>query len=133
MSEINALVHAADERDSEELHIGSLTDGALGGDAVFEAMSSGSWSFGPLEVKYNLSGSRVSLEVLLAGIKIGSGTLDSSNSQLCVSANALLAKVKLCVKADFGKKELSVNGELCTRKFPSGWSCRSFNQRILAW
>ncbi|MEM9055237.1 MAG: hypothetical protein AAGB16_07920, partial [Pseudomonadota bacterium] len=92
------------------------------------------WSFGPVSVCVDkISVDEIKVSIKLLNQTIGSGTLSTGSNSVCASANIGLAKAKLCVVADFSAKEVKVKGEVCTLKFPSGWSCRKFEARILAW
>ena len=110
------------------------SDVGLFEDPTFEPELLSCWSMGPLQVCGKIvSGDRVEVEIKLAGIRIGSGTLSAGNSQICASGNVALFKVKVCVRADFPGKTVWVEGQLCTRKFPSGWSCRGFRTKLISW
>ena len=92
------------------------------------------WGLGPLDVCAKLvSADRIQVSIKLAGVTIASGTITASNNSLCASANAGLAKARVCITADFSKKEVWVEGELCTRKWTGGWDCNSFKTKILSW
>jgi len=127
------VIHTAEELAKDILHIGSINaDGSIG-EPIFEAQHSGSWSFGPLTVDFSFAGSQITFQVKLAGITIGTGSLDATNDGACISGNAGVASVKLCLKADFSKKELTVNGQICVKIPIVGSHCKSFNQRIFGW
>ncbi len=103
-------------------------------DPSFEEMINACWGLGPLQVCARYAPpDRVEVEIKLAGIRIGSGTLSVGNNQICASGNVQIFKVKLCVRADFPNKTVWVEGKLCTRKLPTGWSCRKFRTKILSW
>lgn len=119
------------ELSSEELE---ATEHGLFEDADFEAQLLACWGLGPLQVCAKIvSGDRIEVDIKLGGIRIGSGTLSVGNTQICVSGNVQIFKVKVCVRADFPGKTVWVEGQLCTRKITGGWSCRKFRTKILAW
>ena len=100
----------------------------------FIEVLSACWSLGPLSACVDKIGDdEIKVSIKLSGVTIGSGKLSVQKDSLCASANVGLAKAKICVVADFRAKEVSVKGEVCTLKFPSGWSCRKFSARILSW
>lgn len=103
-------------------------------EAEFAETLSACWGIGPLQVCVaSISKDAVTVEIKLAGIRIGSGTLTAGNSRICASANVGVVKAKVCVTGDFPNSTVWVEGEVCTRKFPSGWSCRRFKTKILSW
>lgn len=92
------------------------------------------WSFGPLEVCVTkISNDRVDVEIKLAGVRIGSGTLTAGNTSVCASANVQLVKAALCVKADFPGQIVWVEGEVCTRRWDGGWDCNAFKTKLISW
>ena len=110
------------------------TDLGLFEEPAFEEMINACWSLGPLQVcARSIGADRIEVDIKLAGIRIGSGTLTVGNNQICVSGNVQIFKVKLCVRADFAGKTVWVEGQLCTRKITGGWSCRKFKTKILSW
>ncbi|WP_406667355.1 hypothetical protein [Gallaecimonas sp. GXIMD1310] len=92
------------------------------------------WSLGPLEVCAKMVGpEKIDITVKLAGITIGSGTLDAGNTKVCASANVGLAKASVCAVADFPNKNVYVEGKLCHREWTGGWSCKSFKATLISW
>ncbi|RZK01001.1 MAG: hypothetical protein EOO76_10615 [Novosphingobium sp.] len=101
---------------------------------AFEERALSCWGIGPLEVcATKVAADRVDVDIKLTGVRIGSGTLTAANSSICASASVAIVKAKVCVTADFPGQVVWVEGKVCTRKFPSGWSCRGFKSKILAW
>ncbi|MGH8239325.1 MAG: hypothetical protein ACREXP_20220 [Steroidobacteraceae bacterium] len=102
--------------------------------ADFAETRAACWGIGPLEVCVTqVAADYINVEIKLAGIKIGSGSLTAGHNSVCASANVGLVKTKLCVTADFPNRTVWVEGQLCTRKWSGGWSCRGFKTKILAW
>jgi hypothetical protein len=92
------------------------------------------WGLGPLEVCVTkISNDRIDVEIKLAGLKIANGELTVGNNQLCAGANAGIVKANVCITADFPGQKVWVEGEICTLKFPSGWSCQGFKTILIAW
>jgi hypothetical protein len=92
------------------------------------------WSLGPLEVCVTkISNDRIDVEINLAGVKIGSGSLTVGNTQICASANIGIVKASVCVTADFPAQTVWVEGEVCSRRWDGGWNCTSFKTKILSW
>jgi hypothetical protein len=127
-----------DAKDETEFLLGPIGDeqriDKTTEDAAFDFTRTACASFGPFKACAEIvAGPAVKLEFFLAGIKIGSGTITAAHNKVCVSANVGLAKVSVCARGDFEKKEIWLEGKVCVRKFPSGWSCRSFKTRLLSW
>lgn len=101
---------------------------------TFEETTLSCWGVGPLEVcATKVSADRVDVDIKLAGVRIGRGSLTAQNSRICASASVAIVKAKVCVTADFPGQTVWVEGEVCHRKFPSGWKCKGFKTKILAW
>jgi hypothetical protein len=103
-------------------------------DPHFEESLLSCWGVGLLEVCVKkIADDRIEVDIKLAGQRIGQGTLTASHARICASASLLLVKAQVCVRADFPGKTVWVEGEFCTKNFPSGWSCRKFKTKILSW
>ena len=100
----------------------------------FNESLSACFDIGPLKVcATRVTAEAIHVEVKLAGVRIARGTISLDSPRICASANAGLAKVSLCVEADFAKQEVWVRGKLCVREILGGWSCRKFSTKILSW
>ena len=100
----------------------------------FEEKILSCWGIGPLDVcATKIAADRVDVEIKLAGVRIGHGTLSAANSKICASASIGVVKAKVCVRADFPGHTVWAEGEVCIRKILGGWSCRGFKTKILSW
>lgn len=92
------------------------------------------WSFASLKVCVTkISNDRIDVEIELAGVKIGSGSLTVGNTQVCASANVGIVKASVCVTADFPGQTIWVEGEFCIRRWDGSWNCTNFKTKILSW
>ena len=91
------------------------------------------WSFGPLEMCAEYSNDGIDVDIKLLGQRIGGGRLDQNNATISVGVDVGLAKTSVGITADFGAKELVVDGEVCTRNWHGGWDCSGFHAVILRW
>ncbi len=88
-------------------------------------------SIGPLEIKYcvDLTVPQITFSVYLAGIKIGGGTLNTSDPSVTVGGSALGFKAEITLTADFSKKEVDYDIQLCTPVL----GCDDFSGKLFSW
>lgn len=92
------------------------------------------WGLGPLSVCARfVSADQIEISIKLAGVKIGSGTISTKNNKICASANVGLVKASVCVRADFPKRDVWVEGKICHRKWDLSWSCSKFKAKLISW
>ena len=72
---------------------------------------SGSKSFGPLTINYNidLSVPQISASATLYGVSIGSVLINPSNPSATIGGSVGIAKAELTLTANFGSSELDYN------------------------
>lgn len=91
------------------------------------------WSYGLLSVEVEVgAGDIIHYTVTLAGLKIGEGSLNSSNATATVGANTPVSKASATLKLDFGKRELWISGTVGINILFKGWEIHEFNSKILS-
>jgi len=74
-----------------------------------------SFSVGPLTINYciDLSGPQVTFTVTLAGVKIGSGTLNAQNPSVTLGGSVAGFTVQVTLTADFSTNQVAYDITLC--------------------
>jgi hypothetical protein len=75
----------------------------------------GDWSWGPLTIRWiiDTSAKSITVDVVLKGSVIGTGTLDSNHTSVKIGGGVSKFKAEVTLTADFNKRELDYSAELC--------------------
>ena len=92
---------------------------------------SNSFSVGPLEIEYSVDTQNleISVEVDLAGVQIGSGTLSASNPSLTLGGGVAGFKAEVTLTASFNQKQVTYALELCAPIL----GCTDYNGVLVSW
>ena len=93
--------------------LSNIQDGQLHASAFQQFCNS--FSVSVLTIKYcvDLSVPQISVEIYLAGIKIGGGTINPSNPSITIGGSALGFKAEVTLAADFTKNQVTYKITLC--------------------
>ena len=94
-------------------NLAHLKEGQLDPSAMQQFCNS--FSVSVLTIKYclDLAVPQITIEVYLAGIKIGGGTINTSNPSITIGGSALGFKAEVTLAADFSKNQATYKVTLC--------------------
>lgn len=93
--------------------LSSIQDGEIHASAMQQFCNS--FSVSVLTIKYcvDLSVPQLSIEIYLAGIKIGGGTINPTNPSITIGGSVLGFKAQVTLTADFTKNQVTYKITLC--------------------
>lgn len=90
-----------------------------------------SFSISALTIKYclDLSVPQITVEIYLAGVRIGGGTINPSNPSITIGGSIAGFKAEVTLAADFTKKQVTYNVTLCAPFV----GCTTYNGTLFSW
>lgn len=90
-----------------------------------------SFSISALTIKYclDLSVPEITLEVYLAGVRIGGGTINPSNPSITIGGSIAGFKAEATLSADFDSKQAKYSITLCVPVF----GCTNYSGVLFSW
>ncbi len=90
-----------------------------------------SLTLGPLKIEYcvDLSIPQITVNVYLAGIRIGGGTINPSNPSITIGGGALGFKAEVTLSADFNARQVTYQVEVCA---PFA-GCKAYSGVLFSW
>jgi hypothetical protein len=90
-----------------------------------------SFSVSALTIKYclDLSIPQITLDIYIAGVRIGGGTINPSNPSITIGGSAAGFKAEVTIAADFDKKQVTYKITLCVPVF----GCTDYSGVLFSW
>jgi hypothetical protein len=88
-------------------------------------------TIGPVKIEYcvDLTVPEITVKVYLAGILIGSGTINPSNPSITIGGSALGFKAEVTLTADFSKRQVTYKIEVCAPIV----GCKAYSGVLFSW
>ncbi len=90
-----------------------------------------SFSVSALTIKYclDLSIPQITIEVYLAGVRIGGGTINAQNPSITIGGSVAGFKAEVTLKADFSKDNVTYSITLCAPIV----GCKNYSGTLFSW
>ncbi|MGV8126646.1 MAG: hypothetical protein ACP5PV_05495 [Methanothrix sp.] len=81
----------------------------------------------------NIAGQNVTVSLKIAGISVGSWTLDTSRTCINISFGIpYVGKIGARICVDWAQRRIYLNGKACYYKWFSGWKCATLGNVVIA-
>lgn len=106
-----------------------IEDGQLDAHALEQFCNS--FSVGPVKINYcvDLSVPQITVDVSLAGVRIGGGVINAQNPSITIGGGAAGFKAEVTLTADFGAKQIKYDITVCVPIL----GCTSYDGVLFSW